>query len=335
MPHLKYLQNICEKAKTNPQSIIYPEASLDLRVLKGLIKAAEEKIVEPILIGKPKEISKLLIDNNLKLPKSARIIDHTEKNSMYNYLLELFLELRKHKGLKAKEAAKLMESPHYYASLLLKSDHGHGIVAGAVSTTAETFRPVFQIIKTKDQYHHASSFFFMIKGSQIYLFADCAININPDVQTLAEIAIDTAETAKLFNIEPKVALLSFSTKGSANSPETLKIQEALKLIKAKKPHLIVDGEMQVDAALVPEIAKAKAPNSEIKGDANILIFPNLESGNIAYKLTQRLGKYEAIGPIVQGLKKPVNDLSRGCSVEDVYYISAITSLQAQDIPFGL
>ena len=335
MPHTKFLENIEQKAKANPQKIIFPEAALDIRVLTGAIKAAKQGICYSVLIGNPNHIQQLCSENNLSLPDSCNIVPINTQDAQGRFLTETLLAKRAHKGLKAKEATELLANPHYFGTLLLETENGQGIVAGAVSTTAETFRPVFQIIKTKEKFHHASSFFFMIKNERLLLFADCAINIQPDSQTLAEIAIDTAETAKLFNIQPKVAFLSFSTYGSAKAEPVLKVQEALKIAKAKAPHLILDGEMQVDAALVPEVAQLKCPHSSLKGDANVLIFPDLQSGNIAYKLVQRLGKFRAIGPIVQGLRKPVNDLSRGCSIEDVIQISAITSLQAQNLAFGI
>ncbi len=335
MPHIKFLEQIREKAKQKPQKIIYPEAALDIRILQGAILAAQAKICYPVLIGKSSEIQALAAKHQLQIPNTCNIVEINTEDAQGRYLSEVLLSKRKHKGLKIQAALELLQDPHYFATMLLETDNGQGVVAGAISTTAQTFKPVFQIIKTKEKFHHASSFFFMLKDERILLFADCAININPDSQTLAEIAIDTAQTAEQFGIKPQVAFLSFSTKGSANSPEVSKVQEAVSLAQAKAPHYNFDGEMQVDAALVPQVAQLKCPKSIIQGDANILIFPNLESGNIAYKLVQRLGKFQAIGPIVQGLRKPVNDLSRGCSVDDVVQISAITSLQAQNLPFGI
>jgi phosphate acetyltransferase len=192
-------------------------------------------------------------------------------------------------------------------------------------------RPALQIIGTKEKFHKVSGIFFMILENRLLLFADCAINIDPNSTELAEIAIDTAETAKRFGIEPKIAMLSFSTNGSAKHPDADKVREAVQMIKYKRPELIVDGEMQVDAALVPEISQRKFPNSKIKGEANVLIFPDLQSGNIAYKLVERLAKAEAIGPILQGLNKPVNDLSRGCSFQDIADLAAITACEAQEL----
>ena len=225
MPHTKFLENIKQKAKANPQKIIFPEAALDIRVLKGAIQAAKQKLCYSVLIGDPKQIQTLCSNHNVTIPDTCNIIPINTTDAQGRFLTETLLAKRAHKGLKAKEATQLLQNPHYFSTLLLETENGQGIVAGAVSTTAETLRPVFQIIKTKDKFHHASSFFFMIKDEHIILFADCAININPDSQTLAEIAIDTAETAKLFNITPKVAFLSFSTLGSAKSPEVKKIQD--------------------------------------------------------------------------------------------------------------
>jgi len=208
-------------------------------------------------------------------------------------------------------------------------NNADGLVSGSVHSTADTVRPALQIIKTKEQFHKVSSLFLMILQERLLIFADSAIMINPDAKDLAEIAIDTVETAKKFNIEPKVAFLSFSTHGSAKHPMVEKVTEATAIAQAKKPEVLFEGDLQVDAALVPEVAKLKCPNSKIKGDANVLIFPDLQSGNIAYKLVERLAKASAVGPIIQGLNKPVNDLSRGCSVQDIVDVTAITAVEAQ------
>src|SRR5699024_5722985 len=200
--------------------------------------------------------------------------------------------------------------------------------SGAAHSTSDTVRPALQIIKTKDGIKKTSGVFIMVRNDEKYVFADCAINMSPDSQDLAEIAVESANTAKLFDVDPRIAMLSFSTKGSAQSEETEKMDNALELAKEKNPSLVIDGEFQFDAAFVPSVAAKKAPNAVIKGDANVFIFPSLEAGNIGYKIAQRLGEFEAVGPILQGLNKPVNDLSRGCSAEDVYNLALITAAQA-------
>jgi len=211
--------------------------------------------------------------------------------------------------------------------MLVYMNQANGLVSGAVNSTADTVRPALQIIKTKEGVKRTSGAFVMVRGDQRYVFADCAINIAPEADDLAEIASESAKTARLFDIEPRVAMLSFSTNGSAKSEETEKVTDALKLAKEKDPSLVIDGEFQFDAAFVPSIAEKKAPDSILKGDANVFIFPSLEAGNIGYKIAERLGGFEAVGPILQGLNQPVNDLSRGCNAEDVYKLALITAAQ--------
>lgn len=203
------------------------------------------------------------------------------------------------------------------------------MVSGAAHSTADTVRPALQIIKTKDGIKKTSGVFVMVREEEKYVFADCAINISPDSEDLAEIAMESAVTAKLFGVDPRVAMLSFSTKGSAKSAETEKVVEALIIAKSKNPSLVIDGEFQFDAAFVPSVAEKKSPHSEIKGNANVFVFPNLDAGNIGYKIAQRLGGFEAVGPVLQGLNKPVNDLSRGCSAEDVFNLALITAAQSE------
>jgi len=209
-------------------------------------------------------------------------------------------------------------------------DHADGFVSGACHPTGDTLRPALQIVKTHDKFHKVSSFFMMMLEKKLMFFADCAVEINPDAKDLADIAIDTANTAKKFGIDPRVAMLSFSTNGSARHPMVDKVKEATSIVNFREPSLVVDGEMQVDAALVPKVCSSKFPGSSLHGDANILIFPDLNSANMAYKLVERLAKAHAVGPILQGLNKPINDLSRGCSVEDIIDLTAITVVEAQE-----
>ncbi len=224
-------------------------------------------------------------------------------------------------------ARKILLDENYFGTMLVYMEKANGLVSGAAHSTADTVRPALQIIKTKEGVQKTSGVFIMVRNEEKYVFADCAINIAPDSQDLAEIAIESAKTAKMFDIEPKVAMLSFSTKGSAKSPETERVTEAVEIAKQLAPNLTLDGEFQFDAAFVPSVAKKKAPDSVIQGDANVFVFPSLEAGNIGYKIAQRLGGFEAVGPILQGLNAPVNDLSRGCNEEDVYNLALITAAQ--------
>ena len=237
------------------------------------------------------------------------------------------LSAEKEKQLK-KMHAKFLLDENYFGTMLVYTNKADGLVSGAAHSTADTVRPALQIIKTKQGVSKTSGVFIMVREDEKYVFADCAINIAPDSNDLAEIAIESAKTAKMFGIEPRVAMLSFSTKGSAKSHETEKVAEAVTVAKERDPELTLDGEFQFDAAFVPSVAKSKAPDSQIQGDANVFVFPSLEAGNIGYKIAQRLGNFEAVGPILQGLNRPVNDLSRGCNEEDVYKLALITAAQA-------
>src|SRR5690625_4742721 len=224
--------------------------------------------------------------------------------------------------------ASLLTTVNYFGTMLVHMGIVDGLVSGASHTTAETIRPAFQIIRTKQGRKKASGIFVMVKGKEKYLFADCSINISPTGEDLAEIALESAKTAAIFHVEPKIAMLSFSTKSSIQSDRVKRIQEAITIVRERQPNLLIEGEIQFDAAFIPQIAKKKLPNSKLKGNANIFIFPNLEAGNIACKIIERLTPYEIIGPILQGLNKPINDLSRGCSAEDVYQIALITAMQS-------
>lgn len=245
----------------------------------------------------------------------------------FEELVQAFVERRKGKATE-EQARKALLDENYFGTMLVYKGLADGLVSGAAHSTADTVRPALQIIKTKEGVKKTSGVFIMARGEEQYVFADCAINIAPDSQDLAEIAIESANTAKMFDIEPRVAMLSFSTKGSAKSDETEKVSEAVRIAKEKAPELVLDGEFQFDAAFVPSVAAKKAPDSVIKGDASVFVFPSLEAGNIGYKIAQRLGNFEAVGPILQGLNQPVNDLSRGCNAEDVYNLALITAAQA-------
>ncbi len=329
---MDFLADAKKKAKKLQKSIIFPE-SKEERTLKAIQTICKEKTCHPILLGNEKELKEKASQLKLKIKwDKVRIIDPTNKETHDVYAKELF-KLRKEKGLTLDQAHKLIKDVNYFGVMTVQLGGADGMVSGAVSTTADTVRPAFQIIKTKEKFHKVSGIFFMILEKRLLLFADCAINIEPNSHELADIALDTAETAKRFDIKPQIAMISFSTNGSTKHPNVDKVKKAVALIKNRKPELTIDGEMQVDAALVPKIAERKFPTSKIKGDANILIFPSLETGNVAYKLVERLAGAKAVGPILQGLKKPINDLSRGCSSRDIADLAAITACEAQELKY--
>ncbi|KHD86740.1 phosphotransacetylase [Heyndrickxia ginsengihumi] len=313
-----------QKIQRKMKAVVFPEG-LDERILTATSRLANEQILKPILIGDVNAIQ----DQANELHVSLEGIDIFDPNTYeeMEQLVEKFVERRKGKT-SLEEAREILKDVNYFGTMLVYTKRASGLVSGAAHSTADTVRPALQIIKTKQGVKKTSGVFIMVRNDEKYVFADCAINIAPDSQDLAEIAIESAHTAKMFNIEPKVAMLSFSTKGSAQSAETEKVTKAIEIAKASMPELILDGEFQFDAAFVPSVAAKKAPNSVIQGDANVFIFPSLEAGNIGYKIAQRLGGFEAVGPILQGLNAPVNDLSRGCSAEDVYKLAIITAVQS-------
>ena len=327
---MSFIENIKNRAKLNKKTIVLPE-TMDDRVLKAAEIILEEDLANIILIGNSEEI----INKNFNLNK-ASIIDqnnYSQIEEMINY----FVELRKNKGLTYDEAKRLLfEDNMYFACMLVKMGLADGAVSGACHATANTLRPALQIIKTKENIPLVSAFFLIIVPDCEYgengtfIFADSGLEQNPDSEKLAAIAASSADSFNLLvEKEPLVALLSHSTKGSAQHPDVDKVVEALKIANNKYPQYKIDGEFQLDAAIVPEVAKLKAPDSEIAGNANVLIFPDLDAGNIGYKLAQRLAKAEAYGPITQGIAAPINDLSRGCSPEDIVGVVAITAIQAQ------
>lgn len=331
---MDFITSVKKKARKLEKSIIFPE-SREERNLKAIEVILKEKTCRPILIGKESELMKLAAEQGLKINwDKVRIIDNTDPDILKKYTDEL-VKIRKDKGMTPEQAAELVKDANYFGVMTVQLGGADGMISGAASATADTVRPALQIIKTKEKFHKVSSIFFMLLDNRLLLFADCAINVEPNSHDLADIAIDTAETAKRFQIIPKIAMLSFSTKGSAKHPDADKVKEAVALIKDRRPDLIVDGEMQVDAALVPDIAKKKCPDSQIQGDANVLIFPDLEAGNIAYKLVERLAGAKAVGPILQGLNKPVNDLSRGCSYRDIADLAAITACESEELMYEI
>jgi len=333
---MSLIQDIIERAKTNKQRIVLPEGTEE-RTIKAADQLLKDEVANIILIGNPSEIKDLAAQHELSHIDKATIVDplHNDKKEVYTNLL---FELRKAKGMTLEQAEKLAENPLYLGCLMIKNGDADGEIAGARNTTGDVLRPALQIIKTKPGISVVSGAFLMFVqdksyGDGVLVFADCAVMPNPNAQELAEIAISTAQTTRaLVGVEPRVAMLSFSTKGSAKSELADKVIEATRIAKEMAPELQIDGELQADAALVPSIGNSKAPGSPTAGKANVLVFPNLECGNISYKLVQRLGNAVALGPILQGIAAPVNDLSRGCSVDDIYKLVAICANQAINNP---
>lgn len=317
---------LVEKVKGSGKSIVFPEAT-DERILTAASQLAAAGILKPILIGEVKEITQRADEIGVDL-SSCELIDPTEYTN-FDLMVETFVARRKGKATE-EQAREMLLNGNYFGTMLVYMNQADGVVSGAQSSTGDTVRPALQIIKTKEGVKRTSGVFVMVRDDERYVFADCAINITPDSDTLAEIAVESTKTADLFDVDPRVAMLSFSTKGSAKSPETEKVEEALKLAKEKDPSMVIDGEFQFDAAFVPSVAEKKAPDSVLKGDANVFIFPSLEAGNIGYKIAERLGGFEAVGPVLQGLNNPVNDLSRGCNTDDVFKLALITAAQAED-----
>lgn len=314
-----FLELVREKAREKPARIVIPE-TFDPRTLRAVSMMVKTGVAQPVLIGNPKKLS---------LEKCSVIDMEGDAERRERYAQALF-ELRKEKGMTVDAAREFMKNFNYFGVMVVKMGDADGLISGANSPSQDTLRPALQIIGTKEKFHKVSGFFFMVLENRLLLFADCMVNIEPNSHELAEIAIDTAETAKRFGIEPRIAMLSFSTNGSAKHPSVDRVREATKMVNYSRPDLVCDGEMQVDAALITDVCKRKFPSAKVCGDANILIFPDLDSANISYKLVERLGHAQAIGPILQGLQKPINDLSRGCSEQDIVDLAAITSVEVQE-----
>lgn len=329
---MDFMSKMREMAKSNLKTIVLPEGEEE-RNLQAAAILHTEKLARIILVGDETVIQNKAKELNINIDGIEIENPMTSKN-LEKYAKE-FYELRKSKGVTEEKALATVKDPMYFGTMMVKMDDAEGMVSGAIHTTGDLLRPGLQIIKTAPGVNVVSSFFIMLTNSNygqdgILLFADCAVNPMPDENQLASIAISTAETAKiLVKMEPKVAMLSFSTKGSASHEVVTKVSNAVKIANEQRPDLMIDGELQADAALVPKVAKQKAPGSEVAGNANVLVFPDLQAGNIGYKLVQRFAGAEAIGPICQGFAKPINDLSRGASVEDIVNVVVITAVQAQ------
>ncbi|MQS51947.1 phosphate acetyltransferase [Companilactobacillus mishanensis] len=305
-------------------TVVFPEGN-EPRILNAAVKLNSAKILKPILIGNKEDITKVAGDNSLDLG-DIQIIDPNEY-SEFDDMVDAFVERRKGKNTK-EQAETMLKDNNYFGTMLVYQDKANGMVSGAIHSTGDTVRPALQIVKTAPGNSRISGAFVLQKGDQRYLFSDCAININPNAQELGEIAVQAAKSAPLFDIDPKVAMLSFSTMGSAKSDEVTKVAEATKVAQKLAPEIPIDGELQFDAALVPSVGNQKAPDSKVAGNANVFVFPELEAGNIGYKIAQRFGGYDAVGPILLGLDKPISDLSRGCNADDVFKLSILTAALA-------
>jgi phosphate acetyltransferase len=330
---MEILKRFIETAKSNPQRIVLPEGD-EPRTLKAADRIIGDGIAKIILLGQSDKILALAKENGLKNIERATIIDPQKSEDAERYT-DLLFELRKNKGLTREQAVELVKDPLYFGCLMMKSGDADGELAGARNTTGNVLRPALQIIKTQPGISVISGAMLMFCKEKAYgedgflLVADVAVMPNPTAQELAQIAVCTGRTMKnMIGIEPKVAMLSFSTKGSAQHEFVDRVVEATGMAQQMAPELKIDGELQADAALVPSVGKFKAPGSPVAGEANVLVFPALEIGNIAYKMVERLGGAVSVGPVLQGMAAPINDLSRGCSVDDIYYMTAITANQA-------
>lgn len=330
---MDFIDSMKQRARNQIKKIVLPEAS-DLRTIKAASIALTESYAEIVLVGDEAIINKLAKENNLDISK-ATIINPLTSEKTEEYAEKLY-ELRKEKGMTLEQARSLVKDEVYFGMMMVKTDEADGLVSGAIHSTSDTLRPALQILKTAPGTKLVSAFFLMVVPNceygenGVFVFGDCGLNQNPTSEELVEIAYSSSKSfEQLVGKESKVAMLSYSTMGSAKSELTQKVIDATNLVKERYPEMKVDGELQLDAAIVPAVGKSKAPNSTIAGTANTLIFPDLDAGNIGYKLTQRLAKAEAYGPLCQGIAKPVNDLSRGCSAEDIAGVIAITAVQGQ------
>ena len=329
------IEQIKAKAKSKLQTVVLPE-SYDERMLFAAQQVVEQGLAKIIILGNPAEIQAAATARGVNLA-GVELLEPKSSPKLQEYI-DSFVELRKAKGMTQEEAAKILTAPDnlYYAGMMVRLGDAAGEVAGATSTTGNVLKAAFQTVGSAPGIKTVSSYFFMITKNPtfgengIVLFADCAVNPNPDAQALAEIAVATARNCKAFlDVDARVAMLSFSTKGSSAHGDIDKVTQAMAIARQIDPNLQIDGELQADAALLPKVGEKKAPGSPVAGKANVLIFPDLDAGNIGYKLVERVAGAEAVGPIIQGLAKPVNDLSRGCSVEDIVNVTAITAVQAQ------
>jgi phosphate acetyltransferase len=323
---MKLFDRLKQRAMQNKKTIVFPEGT-EPRVLKAVARLQQENLVQAILLGKQSAIAAQADKLGLDLT-GVQTID-PDNYADYDKMCADFVERRAGKNT-LEQAQESLKEPSYFGTMLVYEKIADGMVSGAVHSTANTVRPALQIIKTKPGQKRVSGAMLLEKGPELLVFADCAMNIDPDSATLAEIARQSAATAKMAGLEPQIAMLSFSTKGSAKSPLVDKVTKATELAHEQDPDLALDGELQFDAAYVPEVGSLKAPDSKVAGHANVFVFPDLQAANIGYKIAQRLGGYTAVGPVLQGLAAPINDLSRGAKVEDIYLTGVLTAAQAQE-----
>lgn len=322
---MDFIKDITEKLKGKDARIVFPEGE-DKRILEACARLAKEGVVKPVVLGKKSEVEATAKEIGVDL--SALEFVDIEKSDKFDELCEAFVERRKGK-VAPEDAKNILMTPNYFGTMMVYKGYADGLVSGAVGTTADTVRPALQIIKTVPGMSRTSGAFFMLRDDEMYLMADCAINIDPNSDDLAEIAVASDKTARQFGMEPKIAMLSFSTKGSASHELVDKVANATAKALEMNPELQLDGELQFDAAFVPSVGEKKAPDSKVAGHANVFVFPSLEAGNIGYKIGQRFGGFEAVGPVLQGLNSPVNDLSRGCNEEEVISLAKVTAAQAK------
>lgn len=323
----KFCKFLTQKAHEANKRIVLPEGN-EPRTVQAANICAEKGIATPVLLGKKEEIENVAKSLNITLNEKIEVID---PDSIRNNYVDRLVELRKSKGLTPEDALALLQDNVYLGTMMIERNEVDGLVSGAVHTTANTIRPALQVIKTAPGQSIVSSVFFMLMPDQVLVYGDCAINPKPTSEELSQIAIQSADSAKAFGIDPKVAMISYSTGTSGKGEDVDKVRDAAKLAQEKRPDLLIDGPLQYDAAIVPEVAAQKAPGSKVAGQANVFIFPDLSCGNCTYKAVQRSAGVISVGPMLQGLKRPVNDLSRGALVEDIVYTIAITAIQADQI----
>ncbi|GEL15908.1 phosphate acetyltransferase [Pediococcus cellicola] len=319
--------NLKAKIKGLKRTVVFPEGE-EPRIYAAASRLAQQDLVKPVLLGKVATIQEKAAKDDVDLAHVEIIDPDMYPENDKQAMVEALVARRKGKN-SVEEVQKMLTDVNYFGTMLVYLHKADAMVSGAVHATGDTVRPALQIIKTKPGVKRISGAFVMQRNHERYIFADTAINIDPDAATLAEVAVESAHTAEIFDIDPKIAMLSFSTKGSAKGDMVTKVQEATKLAQEKAPELEIDGELQFDAAFVPDVGASKAPGSKVAGHATVFVFPELQSGNIGYKIAQRLGHFEAIGPILQGLNAPVSDLSRGASEEDVYKVAIMTAAQVR------
>ena len=330
---MSVIDEIVKKAKLNKKRIVLPESE-DLRILKAASKITLDNIADIILVGNEELIIKICDDHNIDI-SNVKIVNNLKSEKLDIYANELY-NLRKNKGVTLESAYEMLKDNMYYATMMVKMGDADGMVSGASHSTADTLRPALQIIKSNENVKTVSSFFVMETNNKSlgldgkFIFADCGLVAYPTKEELVDIVVSSRKSFKdIFQVEPKIAMLSYSTKGSAKHENIDKINDVVSIVKDIDKNIIIDGELQLDAAIIEDVAKLKAPASDVAGHANILVFPDLDAGNIGYKIAQRFGNMIALGPVTQGLKKPVNDLSRGCNVDDIVGVVAITCLQAR------